>query len=748
MELKADDPSLLLPILDAVGSLRLSPESLLSVTSETLEAMEAAEPAAMPAIVRFLVHSTAPASVPEIVGQLRLRFKIDCSDSKDDITTTSLSLDYLSQGFRYRSDLVSELFSVLSADVDIQGHGAADVYLLLSAFGSHKKATAACARKKAVNGTLSRVLVEDAIQHKGSKIEPLIASALGLADALLRAPEHAARVLGGALYAEIFAEFKQLKDRQEVVAQLTTHVGSGVESEVDEALLTLQMLTGEYRAVMVPFAPFLFSILDALSDLTISQVRRLFIVLFNVHEEGGGDNVLIVIRKYLSHASLPMKRIGIIGATAFVVVKSSKMRKDHRVGQGVAQDFTRRDEDSPDTEMQEANNAGAANVDSVAEDKKYREIEEVLLLAQKSCKNCIGLLYDELGLAIRGNQVAPTIKESILLKHSEFLEDIYIGEIPEPAEDSAPTAPVPPPPPIDGCPCELRFNVEKDPEEAPVFMKLMEFCSSSPNEDEPAADITALMPLLSLLSSCYDPRFGGEGLGEIDAAIGAPIQLPAESVAFDYQDMTDEDAKVAAVKATFHGVNWVRELLNSFVHDAAFPNLAITHPTNEGSVVTTEIRDKVVRRIGTLLEMEDDLMHMATYCDAFCPPGAPSLESAGFSRGGVDGREDDIADLVLPPAPNTEDMDKEQAKEAKAEHRKIVRERRAAHKKLESELAKGENALKKVRGGASEASAKEEWGSMMTYKTDSLDTIMRVAGSATSAMRKPQRTKRVRNDEA
>jgi COP9 signalosome complex subunit 4 len=39
-------------------------------------------------------------------------------------------------------------------------------------------------------------------------------------------------------------------------------------------------------------------------------------------------------------------------------------------------------------------------------------------------------------------------------------------------------------------------------------------------------------------------------------------------------------------------------------------------------------------------------------------------------------------------------------------------------------------------------------GSMMTYKTTASATIMRVAGSATSAMRKPQIDKRVRNDEA
>jgi hypothetical protein len=44
--------------------------------------------------------------------------------------------------------------------------------------------------------------------------------------------------------------------------------------------------------------------------------------------------------------------------------------------------------------------------------------------------------------------------------------------------------------------------------------------------------------------------------------------------------------------------------------------------------------------------------------------------------------------------------------------------------------------------------ARRRRGSMMTYKMSISMTIMRVAGSATSAMRKPQIGKRVRNDEA
>jgi (E)-4-hydroxy-3-methylbut-2-enyl-diphosphate synthase len=56
-------------------------------------------------------------------------------------------------------------------------------------------------------------------------------------------------------------------------------------------------------------------------------------------------------------------------------------------------------------------------------------------------------------------------------------------------------------------------------------------------------------------------------------------------------------------------------------------------------------------------------------------------------------------------------------------------------------------AISCVRVRASGA-AYQGGGSMMTYKKSSAGTIMRVAGSATSAMRKPQSLNRVRNDEA
>jgi short-subunit dehydrogenase len=65
-----------------------------------------------------------------------------------------------------------------------------------------------------------------------------------------------------------------------------------------------------------------------------------------------------------------------------------------------------------------------------------------------------------------------------------------------------------------------------------------------------------------------------------------------------------------------------------------------------------------------------------------------------------------------------------------------------------TKLAKLRKAMTGEFGAGASGASTRRRGSMMTYKTPGDGTIMRVAGSATSAMRKPQRRKRVRNDEA
>jgi Fanconi anemia group D2 protein len=678
LDLKENSPTLLLPILDAVSSLRISSESLRSVTEQTLSAIEAAEPSALPAIIRFLLQHTQPESATKIIKELRLRLKLPDATDSDNITAATLTLEALVSGFLYRSDLTQELSKILSESYDVSDHGAADIWLLLCCNHQHnKKSVVSVVRKKAVNGTLSRVLVEDAIKGYAKQIETLCPSALSLADALLRATEHASRVLGGAFYIELFNEFTDLTRRQDVIAQLTTHVGSGNASEVDEALLTLQILTRNHQAALKPFAPFLFSLLDSLTSLTASQVRRLFVVLFTIHEDNDGDNIHIVIRKYLSHSSLPMKQIGVIGATAFVVTKSSKLRRDNMVvgahGEG--------DDDETDLEPQLA---------LQADQEAFNEVNEVLSLARTACESSAssaGFLYDELALAIKGNQISPRIRDVIQDSYSVLLEDHFVGD---PATGTTVELPLLN---AENIQAEMRYNIDDDVEESSkIYIKILDYVYRG------NAKIATLVPLIRLISACSDPRFGGDGLAELDAVIGCPMMLPSEGTSYDFQIKLDEKTKLIATASTFHATNWVRELLNAYVHDAAFPHYTITHPPIEDKIALADIRDKIVQRLNTLIDLEDDLFHMASNCVSFAPPNCPSLESAGFSSGAAEGMDlddDEVeGDFVVPDPPDTEDMTKEEKKEALKEYRQMVSGRKKAHKKKQQAQLQGEKASK------------------------------------------------------
>ena len=183
-----------------------------------------------------------------------------------------------------------------------------------------------------------------------------------------------------------------------------------------------------HQTTLKPFAPFLLSILDSLTTLTESQVRRLFVILFAVHDDEDGANIHIVIRKYLSHSSMAMKQIGIIGATAFAVTKSLKLRGDFSTsGPRAAREAE--GESGPETQAPHSTSAQEAT---------FKEIEEVMQLAHTSCSSAgptahtaVGFLYDELALAIKGNQVAPTVKGWILDKYSNLLEKEFMGEVSE-----------------------------------------------------------------------------------------------------------------------------------------------------------------------------------------------------------------------------------------------------------------------------------------------------------------------------
>ena len=134
------------------------------------------------------------------------------------------------------------------------------------------------------------------------------------------------------------------------------------------------------------------------------------------------------------------------------------------------------------------------------------------------------------------------------------------------------------------------------------------------------------MPLMRLLSACHDRRYGGGGLSEIDAVIGCPLFTVSESqVGRDYQDLS-EATKLAVTTSTYHATNWCRELLNSFVHDAAFPYFSLTNLDSQEVDANEDIRKKIILRLSTLVHLEEELRFASQYCQSFSPNGMSELK--------------------------------------------------------------------------------------------------------------------------
>ena len=222
--------------------------------------------------------------------------------------------------------------------------------------------------------------------------------------------------------------------------------------------------------------------------------------------------------------------------------------------------------------------------------------------------------------------------------------------------------------------------MSEDDEDADLYLKILPFLLSDDNATRSLPSI--LVPLMRLLSALHDPRYGGGGLAEIDAVIGAPLLLPAHQMTYNFQYWNDSTKRVV-VESTFHAVNWLRELLNSFVHDAAFPNHSMTQGMMSEQVLdNNEIKTKIAQRLSTLVDLESDLGFMASNCETFCPPNGASLASAGLTScledegGGVGGGERvRVGSVALPLKPNCEDLSTEEKKvalDAWREQTKIV----------------------------------------------------------------------------
>ena len=331
-------------------------------------------------------------------------------------------------------------------------------------------------------------------------------------------------------------------------------------------------------------------------------------------------------------------------------------------------------------------------------------------------------LFDELCLAVRGGRLAAPVKNWILENFSEALEDLFLGDLTDPSEsepseresqaiidDPADRAIVAG---TSGNPRAprgaMRYNIDGD--DALVYVKFLSLAAS--NDPAMRNSLAQLGPLLRLLATCHDVRYGGVGLTEIDAVVGCPLLLPAaENVNCEGFGELDGDQQLAATMSSFYAASWCRELVNTFIYCAAFPpdiDAMGGTPPGESQVLTTpdEIRRKLIEKLKALIEIQEDLRFTTSKAPQFTPPGLVPLmlpkQILELERI-VDGESSDDEEDDFP----SESNDK-----LSKEEKKAVFEQKNAAKKRAAMRAKSKSKLLKLRAKYEDSLAERSLGAL------------------------------------
>lgn len=323
-DIRLQDPTMLIPCLDAVSSLKFTETE--RVILDALDAMESiTESWILPALTKFLVQNVPRKNadiLKKVIESFR-RMRLGHDDGDDAQTNSdrgqvhektdsqALMLEALSQGFSYRMDLTNMLLNSVKETTHLQ-HGSADLWLLMCcAVAAHNKPKVNQLLKK-ISGSLTDALLIDTIKGNGAALDNLFdSSILPMADALVRSNEQSARSLGARLYEEIFLEFTDRVKRQEIVGQLVIHVASGQSyQEIDVALKVFSNIvvdSSNGAENLRVYMPFLTSLLDNVQNFQPSHLRRLFLLVFIVggaeedSKDGGSiDELQIMIHKFLA----------------------------------------------------------------------------------------------------------------------------------------------------------------------------------------------------------------------------------------------------------------------------------------------------------------------------------------------------------------------------------------------------------------------------------------------------------------
>ena len=216
-QLRIDDPTLLIPILDAMSSLPLSEEQITIVVKDAVEALGNVETWGLPALTTFLMNHCPTTSFGskkkmalEVIEEMRKLPLGSNRDGNEDMEEEAerggsssssssapacLLIESISRGFAHRSDMTTTLLksiknttSSTSSSGGLTHHPPADVWLLACCAQAlhHRPKVKSIFKSKANSGLFTPRLLKDALSGNGVALNSLFHTLTDLANGLLR----------------------------------------------------------------------------------------------------------------------------------------------------------------------------------------------------------------------------------------------------------------------------------------------------------------------------------------------------------------------------------------------------------------------------------------------------------------------------------------------------------------------------------------------------------------------------------
>ncbi|GFR73984.1 fanconi anemia group D2 protein [Elysia marginata] len=297
--------------IEALTYLNISQEQVVQVRSTIVDMLKTFSFIDLPIVVNFLLESLTPQDSLEVVNEIRSNInfvtssKLSAEEKEKINTSAKLTVDALKGRMQFQRHVADSWIKVLDSAQNVKMLDVPVIFILH--WLERRKLVESLVRNKIRNSVLTEQHLEKAFSNHTQIVRDYFPSILALAQTLVRSSEPRICLIGAALYRLAFTHFDSYC-KQEIVASLMAHIGSGSASEIDTSLNILSDLVKTQLTQITRFAVFIKGAIDYLdhNNLAIHHIRRLYLLLarlaFSASQNGHylQDELHIIIRKQLT----------------------------------------------------------------------------------------------------------------------------------------------------------------------------------------------------------------------------------------------------------------------------------------------------------------------------------------------------------------------------------------------------------------------------------------------------------------